>query len=239
MDITLIPGIMRNKNWNVGATLMETWFSRPVAVKPAYGNPPVFVKMDWALKYGATKDTYDAIFNDKIWANDAAKKEIRKSLNSAGLLGAASKEFGNLTKSAPDLENDYINYRAVGSYLYYYYDYYYYSGLNDLTAALGRFVLRVCIAGSVAPTTVTGTYQVTVKQVGVYIRDTYDFEGDQDLGYWDAEDNDVSVLNPFAGDKVTNESFRDWRSANGMGGDFLVYSDVKITTLSTPHVFNI
>ena len=39
--------------------------------------------------------------------------------------------------------------------------------------------------------------------------------------------------NFLKGDKVTNESFREHASKTGRGADFLVYSDIKITTLQT------
>lgn len=239
MDITKIPGIMRKKQWNEGARIMEAWFARASAVKPAYSSPPHLVTMEWALKFSAAKDAYNAVFNDRIWANEAARQEVRRWLQRQNLLNTSKNNFGDLSKTGEQLENDYVNYKAVKGYLYYYYDYYYYSGMNDLTATLGRFVFRVAIAGTVEPVANSSNYSVTVNEVGVYIRDTYDFEGDQSLGYWDADDDSVSYLNPLSGDHVTNESFRNWRSANNRGGDFLVYSDVKRTTLRTPHVFNI
>ena len=239
MDITKIPGIMRNKNWTEGARIMEAWFNRPPTIKPAYSRPPHLIDIDWALGFSATKKTYNEIINEEIWANDAAKKEVKKWLTREKLLNGSKNNFGDINKSAEDLEDDYINYRAVGSYLYYYYDYYYYSGMNDLTATLGRFVLRVAISGTVEPSNMPGMHMVTVDKLGIYIRDTYDFEGDQSLGYWDEDDDSVSYLNPLSGDKVTNESFRNWRSANGKGGDFLVYSNVKKLRIIKPTVFHI
>ena len=80
-------------------------------------------------------------------------------------------------------------------------------------------------------------HQVSITEVGVYVRDSFDFNGDQFLGYWDDSDNSVSILNPLSGERVSNESFRQWRTANNRGGDFLVFSDVKRTRLSAPDVF--
>lgn len=241
MDITLIPGIMKAKNWDVGKRLMESWFSRPVAIKPGYGHPPEFVKMDWVLGFREAKSVYQEIFDKKIWSNEAAKKEVRKMLDKKGLLASGGSSFNYLWKPAPDLEDDYVNFRAIkssGYYGYYGYSYTLYDDINDLTAALGRFVFRVAIAGEVEPNAgVPNTYKVKVLEVGVWVKDSYDFEGDQFLGFWDPDDNSVSVINFLSGDAVSNEDFRDWRSSHGMGGDFLVYSDVKIETLKTPDVF--
>lgn len=238
MDITKIPGIMRHHQWTNGARLMDEWFKRPVSVKPAYGTPPVLVTMSWALGFPPVKAKYDEIIEQKIWANPAARKELRKQLQRKNLLRpGALTAFGDLSKAAADMEDDYINFRAVGGYVYQYYSY---GGLNDLTAALGRFVLNVAIAGTVESAPNPAQFKISVKEVGVYIKDSYDFEGDQFLGYWDDGDNSVSTINPLSGDGVSNKDFRDWRGANGKGGDFRVYSDVKRYSFGTvPDVFYI
>ena len=204
---------------------MDAWFARPVSIKPAYGTPPVLVTMDWALGFSPVKSKDEEIIREKIRANEAAKKELRKQLQKKNLLRAgALTAFSDLSKAAADMEDDYVNFRPVGGYVYQYYSY---QGLNDLTAALGRFVLNVAIAGTVESVSNSAQFRVSVKEVGVYIKDSYDFEGDQFLGYWDDGDNSVSTINRFGGDSVTNEDFRNWRGANGKGGDFRVYSDVK------------
>lgn len=38
-------------------------------------------------------------------------------------------------------------------------------------------------------------------------------------------------------ESVENKTFRDWRTKNGRGGDFLVFSDVKTITRTPPDVF--
>jgi hypothetical protein len=37
--------------------------------------------------------------------------------------------------------------------------------------------------------------------------------------------------------EVWNSTYRDWRSKNGRGGDFLVYSDMKILRRDPPDTF--
>jgi hypothetical protein len=80
---------------------------------------------------------------------------------------------------------------------------------------------------------------VTAREVGVFMRDSYDFNGSQFLGFWDDKDNSVSMFNPLAGERVSNDHFRAWRAANKRGGDFLVFSDVKRVPLSEPDVFTV
>ncbi len=81
------------------------------------------------------------------------------------------------------------------------------------------------------------TFQVSITEIGIYIRDSFDFNGDQFLGFWDDSDNSVSMLNFLSGTSVSNEDFRDWRTQNRRGGDFLVFSDLKRIVLSTPDTF--
>ena len=98
------------------------------------------------------------------------------------------------------------------------------SDSNDMDAALGKFNLRMAVSGYVKGKC------AFVTSLGVYVRDRYDFVGNQSLGYWNSSTK-YAGGNFLKGDKVTNESFREHASKTGRGADFLVYSDIKITTL--------
>ncbi len=53
MLLTNIPKIMRHHGWASGATLMESWFSRPAMTAPSYDSPNVStIRMDaWVLSF--------------------------------------------------------------------------------------------------------------------------------------------------------------------------------------------
>jgi hypothetical protein len=231
ITLTNIPGIMRANRMPIGATVMESWFSRPVAAFPAYGTTDTSaVTMKWVLGFKRAQEVYDKLIKEKIWVNAAAQKEIKKMLTAKGLLGGATQNFGNLSSPAPTLDSDYINLREVGM-----------SGstenLDDLDAALGRFTFHVAIAGTVTPLPKSAGHQVEVKEVGIYVRDSYDFDGYQYLGCWNDTKSTVSK-NPLAsGDTVYNSDFRDWRAKNGRGGDYLIFSDVAKMTLTPADSF--
>jgi hypothetical protein len=74
----------------------------------------------------------------------------------------------------------------------------------------------------------TSDLTMTVDEVGVYVKDSFDFEGDQFLGFWGYRDT------PY-----NNSDFREWRMANHAGGDFLVFSDIKRTKISPPDVVKV
>ena len=77
-----LPKIMRANNWNVGAQLMEHWFSLPSAIAPPWKNrEDTIVTMKWALGFKRAKDVFDQLMRDRIWTNDAGKSEIRNMLS--------------------------------------------------------------------------------------------------------------------------------------------------------------
>jgi hypothetical protein len=230
LTITNIPAIMRSKKWYNAASLMDSWFSRPVTVAPKYGLPDTTtIQMDsWVLTFSRAKKIYEQLMKERIWMNTAAQAEITKMLRRKNLLIPASVSFGNLDQPVPLQDDDYINQRVVSFGLF---------DLDDMSAALGNYIFNVVAAGYVTSTPGTTAYQVSITEVGVYVKDSFDFNGDQDLGYWDDSDNSASMFNPLSGDGVTNQTFRDWRAKNMMGGDFRVFSDLKRTVIKPPDTF--
>jgi len=246
-DLQNIPQVMRRRGWLNGARLLEVWFSRPPAAAPAYGPPDIStIRMDgWALTFQRARTVYDQMIHEHIWSNPAGRVEVAKMLRRKGLLTTAGQTqiFGTLSDPVPLQDPDYINQRAVGDY----------HTFDDMTAALGRFNFRVVVAGTVASvpqlpgaTPLAGSWNVEVEEIGVYVRDSFDFEGNQYLGCW-SDDDFIPLMPPSYGEgyapsepvcsPVGNRQFREWRSQHGRGGDFLVYSDMKRVSLSPPDRF--
>jgi Family of unknown function (DUF6402) len=245
--VELCPEVMRHFGLVEGRRLMETWFSRNPATAPYYSAPPVTISLDWVLKFGRAKDVYDQLIKDVIWLNDASLIEIGRMLQRKGLLQATTEtRFGELWRPVTEQDDDYINQRAVIGY----------QGVDDLGAALGAFDFRLVVAGSVSPirkyygndVSFSLRHEVLIEEIGVYVRDSYDFDGDQFLGWWTYPDNyeywrldtfDTGrssrrypygyVLGmPFeGGELITNEDFKKFRKQSHKGGDFLVYSELK------------
>jgi hypothetical protein len=153
--------------------------------------------------------------------------EVRRKL-----LGKQRKPFGNLDAPVPNQDRDYVQQRAVS---------YYFSEMrkpNDMAVALGRFNLRCLVAGEIVPNPNRPEYMIVIKELGVYVRDSFDFNGDQPLGYWRANPPYASGVEPALNVvELSNFSYRKWRSANGEGGDFLVFSNLKRVPLNTPFRF--
>ena len=131
--------------------------------------------------------------------------------------------------------------------------------LDDFYGAVGRAVLKAAAFGSIEQ---KGTgLRVTIDRLGVYLRDTYDYNGKQWLGLWSESGVDKSQLaealgmylggypsihiDPAAGSDpkteyaVGNKDFRAYRVKYGRGGDFINVSDVRMVRLPQPTVFNL
>lgn len=223
-----LPGIMRSKGWIKGAQLMEGWFRRPLNRDPSRGNPDTTtITMAWVLGFPRARIVYELILRDRIWVNQPAKLEIVKMLRRKGLLRLKA-TFGNFALPVSQIDKDYVQYRTVTSL---------FGSLDGLGAALGNFAFRVAIKGAVNEGP-TGKLQIVVTDVGIYVRDSYDFVGSQSLGYWNKNDNSVGRT-PLRGDEIRNSDFRDWQTKNGRGGDYLVFSDLKVTKLAKPDSFEV
>jgi hypothetical protein len=88
---------------------------------------------------------------------------------------------------------------------------------------------------------VCGARVVYINEVGVYAMDSYDFNDGPDswisqpLGIWDVKAGEARLRPP--GEYVNNKTFQEFRSKTGRGGDFMIYSDVKVVKLPSPEYF--
>ncbi|WP_373386821.1 DUF6402 family protein [Pseudomonas alcaligenes] len=119
--------------------------------------------------------------------------------------------------------------------------------LDDVYGALGSFVIKVAATKFRTYASDHGFPAIEIEEIGLYVRDTYDFlniDGDQLLGYW----NRPGVIRPGPIEaisspehidrsgsryfKVTNGAFNKYRQLKNKGGDFLVFSTVKLYPVS-------
>ncbi len=207
--IDVVVSDMESEGWTRGAKFLEIWSSRRPAIAPKYSTAVTdVVTMDWVLKFQRAKKVFDKLIADRIWTNDASQKRIVKLIKTKAM-GAS---FGNLSLPAAQVDPSWINSRPCTSG----------SKVDALTAALGAFNLKVAVSGKVTAR-IWGAATVSIREVGVYVKDSFDFNGSQFLGFWGHRDTPVS-----------NATFRQWRTKFSMGGDFQVFSDVKRIKLKTP-----
>lgn len=227
-DLTKIPGIMRKNGWNKGAALMEAWFAGASNDKPERGKPDTTsITMSWVLGFERAKEAYDEMVKERAWVSPKAKNEIVKMLKAQGKLSGQDVMFGR-AYDAKTLDKNYVQYRTVGNYLR--------DPFDDLNMALGYFVFRATVGGRVMPW--NGGHRIIIDEVAIYVRDSYDFNGEQALGVW-SDDEFIGGWSVVRGYSVSNASFREWRKANGRGGDYLIFSDARVHRFGVPDVFDV
>ena len=184
-------------------------------------DDPFFIKWDWLYKYDAVKEKTDELIKNAT--NEAGKKELARML---------AKQL----KNAPDLtEFNFIsdnNNSHVGSNNFTSVDS---TGTTSnlyptgLFAAMGGFNLKSLPAGTIEKVD-DNRYKVTVNQLAVYAEDSFQFEGDEPLGFWSVNLLDFLAfsLDFFNYEKLNNSDFRDFRKTYNKGKDFVVLSDNHI-----------
>jgi hypothetical protein len=184
ITLTQIPGIMKANGWFQGAALLERWFNGPPNSNPKSGTPDTTtIQLSWVLGFPRAQAVYQGMVNDKIWVNEKARPKIVGLLQTLRKKQDVPVDFGNFTFPVTTVDINHIQYRAGGDMLR--------DPIDGLFTALGRFNLRMSIAGSVVPTGAgaAARHEVQIKKVAVYVWDSFDFNGDQPLGCWDAATN--------------------------------------------------
>lgn len=254
LNLVEIPRVMREKKLIKGAELMEHWFLRkpfsmPSAWKigedapdprtiPAEHINDTIITMQWALDFpralGAYNELRSAVYGTlKQSSLEASQIELFKNLKRDGKFTNKVEQFGFgggrvLHKTA------HINTRTVGLN----FSEKLTDPLDDMYCALGAFGIHVAGAGTVTPLdpkNKTGTHQVNITKLGFYIKDTYDFNANQPLGYWTNEG--VTKSAGPGSSTVENKSFRDWRARFAHGGDFVVFSNVRWEGVPRPIIW--
>lgn len=200
--VTQIPRIMVANGLTTGAQVMRRWFSLDAHSNPETATPQFdLVDMTFVRSFSGPSEAIDDKLVEKIWTTDGAKKEIIRMLHKRGKLrtnGTHQFHFDNISNNNPTafpqqrwdrVDSDYVTYIVAGSS--------YYGGIDDFKATLGRAVIRILVAGEV--TVEDNIATVTINKVGLYLRDSYDFNDDEDawfsqvLGYWEAHENYVGT----------------------------------------------
>jgi hypothetical protein len=228
MDVTKVADIMHKLGWTVAEKLQRQWFDgvfdgggEPDPLR--WPNPDTTtVKMDWVLKFSRAKDVFDTIRGARLYRSPNAYNGIKKVALKYKYRDK-NFSFGDLgfTKSFPKLHEEQINFARVDNPY----------STDELLGALGRFNFYVLIQGCASED--GGPMWVKIDRIGIYVRDPYDFIGEQYLGYWREDPPDAaSAPWDFGYKKLTNRDFRDYRRNHGVGRDYQIFSDVKVIELN-------
>lgn len=253
-----LPGVMEYVlKWSVSAAVMKQWFSLPARefmeneklglTKPRdipkdYVNPDL-ITWAWLNRF------------ERMHKAEAELTAILGTPNAAEELGNRIKRHANITtklssqtpiqiqnnpQSPIDLHSDWqFQFVEVG---------YKMNQLDDLYGALGNCMLAAAVTKAQLVLLRPGVARLSVREVGIYVRDTFDFIGQQYLGHWsekglalqpiamatnipsDMPSWHMPAWHPRMGwlKPVNNSDFRTLRNATQRGGDLLLLSNVKL-----------
>ncbi len=254
-----IPAAMRQEGWPIGARVMERWFAGAARVMSdreksgdiAPGDVEArIVTIGWCRRFARFTQAENALLS--TWSSPARLGKARRIITDrvrdwrrrTGATGAF--RFGNLHAAAATIDRtSQVNVQPIDSSMF--------GDVDDFYAAIGRGAVKIAVAGDVTPLA-NGTVRLTIDEVATYLRDTYDFNGDQMLGSWGPGGlrraailaPDIQVVREGAKERrgqafwsVGNESFRDWRRHYGRGGDFIIYSGAARRRLTAPVVLEL
>lgn len=253
MNIEAIPTAMRRMGWTVAAALMERWFASPEWTMPekwkttSHGAGPAremdaahfddrIVTMDWALDFDRCQEACTDLVK-KIREQPTVRQLIER-LNDAGWNQKTDFVLGEEGSSARAIDDTcQVNFIAFGRP---------WNTLDDMYGALGRATLKMGLIGEAFVNPAMGTRLFQAKKIGIYIRDHYDFIGQQSLGTWteDGVLTKADVLTdaivggfyyPWRGQpigKVDNDNFSAFKKHHHRGGDFMIFSDVHWITIN-------
>lgn len=234
--------------------------------------------MEWLLSFPRAKKEYDLIFGKKAWIrstpplyeSEPARRELVKKLVRSGKFSNRPEAFGDFKDAVTAInelsqfqikkvgERDFKvqSYGAAAMNELFFSD----PDLDDLWVACADFLFKIAGEGVVIPGDTASPqeqqsyrfhskwYEVVVNNIGVFARDTYDFNGTQYLGHWRKTKQPFVRLYALGESRgtcpddyliVNNQKFTAHREETGKGGDLMVFSDIRTTKLRTPYRFRL
>ena len=247
LKLSDLPGVMRNMGCVVAPKLMERWFQGDAFVLhedliTTYDDHPLsmqqehyddeIVTMDWALQFDRFAEAYETIINH--YSTERSALVLEEKLRRCGWPRTLPK-LGNTSMTARELNATcQIQTVPCGKLT---------DTIDDFYGAIGRGMVQLAVVGHVYRGNIEELF--IIDNVGLYLKDRYEFDGTQFLGAWSktkalGKAEMLSRLSAAASPvgtqilklnepafHVFNHHFRQYREKHGKGGDFVIYSDVK------------
>ncbi len=250
--------------WIVAAKLMDRWFNgshfeMPTLMKESKDSyqlsrlspfhlDETTVTMGWAMSFKRVQLALETL--KKQWNSPAGVMRLKKIVEAPVARQPMQQwRFGNLAQPAKILHDTcQVNYLVFGKWG---------DPLDDFYGAMGESQMNIAVSGMVTPME-SGKFSIDIDELGFYLRDSYEFNdagkirisqplgcwGFQGVSCWGGGSPNIHVkevkadISPKEAQKrkyfVQNKYFREWRLINKKGGDFMVLSDVKRISLTTP-----
>ena len=178
-----LPAAMRNMGWKIAPALMEKWFKRKSFVltediSKKYNAAPTkipdehcdetTVKMEWIKSFSRGREAYENLLNKLNTDNSRGEllEKIEKALKqNRNVLGSTKYSARQLHEYCQIQREDFGNYMST---------------IDDLYGSIGKASLYLAVVGELSD----DGKLFTVSNIGIYLRDIYEFNGFQPLGLW-------------------------------------------------------
>ena len=249
--VTDIPTVMRDTlNWPKSSELMELWFSlparemtegekegkiKPKNFPPEYINTTMFT-WEWLDQFEAVKSAVNELL--ALLRTTNAERTIKSRIKN---WLAATPESGKITAPLDPvlLHSDWQFQKTTVGYDI--------GKVDDLYGSLGNFGLYTAITKCTVKRSLISHRRIAhIQEIGIYMKDTYDFREDQYLGHWGF---DSFCISPVSGvlsradleihtksiniadgefvDGFGNADYQEYRKRTSKGGDLLLFSNIK------------
>ncbi|OYQ33267.1 hypothetical protein CHU92_12805 [Flavobacterium cyanobacteriorum] len=249
--VILIPLIMKTKKWVIATKSQEDWFLHKGTKYPWESNPRLnyYRFKDWALTFKRFQERYDEKKN--VWKSEASINQLKKEISKMIKDGHAEKPRASkkITRFGTSItDGTLVEHKISPAELkepivaeiplfdkYYFTSYVYeesklFAEIDDFYASIANCTVRFCAKGILEYVN-ENEIRATITELGIYIRDGFDFVGSQSLGFWSYKEMNVSnsILSNGSYIGINNEDYKKYRADTGMGQDFYTYSTIMIT----------
>ena len=242
--VIYLPEIMKKLGWNYSFKSQDDWFKGNPNNYPWESSPKVNdFEFEWALNFERFKANYEA--NKDVWKDDKSiislRNEIKKMITDGYAITPTVKNkkttFGTFGGNIISLsrKHDEVGYANESMPLF---EKYYFKNLefdeltitgdlDDFFGSIANCNIHFAAKGELEYKGIDNI-EVTITELGVYVKDGFDFVGTQQLGFWSLKDKNVTKgLKPDY-NLVDNKSYRDYQSDSKKGGNFYRYSKIYI-----------
>ncbi len=179
----------------------------------------MFLSFDWFNQFERFVEVKQDLIDNCL--NDKGQASLIKILKENGYFDNP-REFDFINVSYKERDKYYFNQRSILE-LDFNID-----PIDGLSIAMGNFVINAVAKGKVDKQS-DGTYQVTVEQIGIYSKDSFNFDGGNIYLFWSYKNKDFSTNSIVDEDYVylDNNDFNSFRTTTSKGEDFFIFSGVE------------
>lgn len=222
--------------WYNLSVLLKRWISASAYILDdtdiSNGTAPYYsLNLDWSwyMSYSRFADAYNDLVQNTL--SEDGLKQLVKRLKQDGVWDKGG-DFDFSSKPENEWELWYSNFRVVSQPFLI---------VDGMTALLAGHSLRSLVKGTVTKND-DGSTTIECKNIYIYMDDRFNFNGEQDYGWWSKKLNKYSSLIGIMNDdyyNLSNKDFNGFRKKFNKGGDFIVHSKLHDCTEFTGQTFKV